>query len=446
MTATDTNSLWLRLAKGGGPAAGATAVMMLVPLLGRAYLDDNMYAAWSLIASVGTVGLLIDMGAPGLTVRLAALGEINKRRIAVLVAVSAMPSLVVGGVAAAVWPIYDSHSELGQVPHMQAMLGVTAVAGALRSALVVQASWALGNEYFLTRAAILAGQALLSIGTVWALLSTGAGISSYPLSSLLSCSAVLLIVVLQRVLRVTVTGPRCARTHYKANQLTVSFRSELAAFASTRGLAAILGLGLTQLDRWIVGAVATSSFLADYDLAARFAILPKTALLTLGLSFVHESSRRDSARSLKRLLKTLYNTSACILVLGCGMSALLMAAYLWAFRITTSDTYWWLYVVLLLSACLNALTAPGTLILAGLGQPKYELYYLIPAFVAASLGATFFIVLESTWGVVCSLAAAVAVPSAFYTVWISKPIAKFDASSREQQHILAQGEVKNVPS
>ena len=403
--------------------------MMLVPLLGRAYLDDVEYSCWALIATIGTVGLLVDMGAPSLAVRLATQNAATNRRVILMCAISAAPTVIIGVVAVLMWPQYMMISHLTAIPHMQLLLALAAIGGASRSALVIYASLALGAEDFKFRSFLLTVQALVNCGLVWLLLATGSGVVAYPLAAIVS-SVILLPPACMYWLR-----NRTRRHAWADSGESLSFRSEILRFVYARGIGAILGLSLTQLDRWAIGLVGNSAFLSDYDLAARFAVIPKTALLTLGLGFVHEAARiRDG--NLMPLYRRL-NIVTCVMLLIGALGATLFALLYFALvGVDPEKQYWILYLILIVAYSAHATTAPGVLILTGLGMPRYELYYLVPAFVCSLLSTVYFVIHRSDWGVAISISGSLAFASIVFALWVKLPISRI-SRLRSDNHTVA---------
>lgn len=397
-----TSTTLKRLAAGAIPAGISTAVVAVLPFAGRFFLDDNTYAIWALLATVGTVGLVFDFGAPALATRAAARSAVSRRQALGLSAMSASGSVLIGCVAAGVWPIYVSLTQLPEVPGMQLLLLAVAFGSGLRSIVTVGCGIALGQGRFVLRGVVLLTQAMLQIGITFLFLATGAGLISMIWGQLISAVVSVSIVGLSTG---TIAG---------VESVAVGLRAEALRFLRARGVAALIGLSFTQLDRWIVGLVATPSFLATYDVASRLASIPKIIILTLGLSYVLEAARTShTARELQALLRKLLIVNSVLLGLSFGGCALLVAVVERFQPGLVSPTFMWLFLMLGIVSFANSMTAPGVMVITGRGHPEMELTYLIPSFVVSLLALVPALMFGSVWAVALSLA----IPLTIGSVW-----------------------------
>jgi O-antigen/teichoic acid export membrane protein len=363
-----------RLASGAMPAGIATGLLAGLPFLGRAFLPSPEYAVWALVSTIATVGLVFDFGAPALATRLAASKRLGRTHLATLLLLSSMASIVIGLLAALAWPWYVNLTSLPRLPDIPIMLIAVSVGSALRSCISVYCSVALGREQFAVRGVSLLGQAIAQCAVTALSLWMGFGIASLPIGQALSTIPVLTVIALRMKIGVMAWDATESASVWK----------EVRTFFRARGIASAIGLSFTQLDRWIVGVVATPAVLADYDLAARVASIPKIAVLTLGLSYLLESARAtNNISELQRLIRKLLSYNAAILILAFGVCGIA----LWIAQPVLLKSTTQYFVPLLLALCIvsfaNSMTAPGVMVLSGLGRPQFELHYLVPAFVAS---------------------------------------------------------------
>ena len=412
----------VRLFKSGAPAAISTTLALLLPILGRFYLNDEQYAAWALIATIATIGLLIDFGGPSLAVRIAGAGPISNKRLFVLGGLSGACSLIVGIAAALVWPVYSAHIALEPPVGMQAMLLLTGVGSALRSVLIVLAAIALGRERFVSRASNLLLQVAIQCGVAWTLLAAGVGVAAMPMSILASCIPLLPIYLYD--FRAGERKHQCKEPAFAFGASRIDFMSEVKIFMAARGVASFISLAFTQVDRWLIALSADANFVANYDLAARIAVIPKTALLTLGLGFVHEAARLRLRNEVGAVLRKAYIVSLIVVV--AGSVGTLAVGYL-AFRQfgDQGDPLFMLLLTLLISSnAAHAMTAPGVLIMTGLGKPQFELVYLVPAAITGTAAGGAAVMASSVWGTALAISGSLLLWSILFSLWVPRAVVR----------------------
>jgi O-antigen/teichoic acid export membrane protein len=403
-----------RLAAGAIPAGLSTAVVAFLPFAGRFFLDDDMYAVWALLATVGTVGLVFDFGAPALATRVSAQSSVSRRQALGLAFMSASGSILVGVLASAFWPLYVKLTELPDVEHMQILLLAVGLGSGLRSVVTVGCGLALGQARFLIRGAMLLVQAIVQFLVTVALLAFGSALMSMVIGQFISALIALCIAGVS------------LRTEELERPAAVNMRDEALKFLRARGVAAVIGLSFTQLDRWIVGVVATPSFLATYDIAARLASIPKIIVLTLGLSYLFEAARSShSVKELASLLRKLVSVNAAILAASFAGCVLLILLWEYLEPGFASPTFVWLFVLLGVANFVNAMTAPGVMVLTGRGHPEVELFYLVPSVVLSSLAVIPALITGNVWAAAVGLSAPLTLGSLAFVVGQRRLLTKY---------------------
>lgn len=352
----------------GLPNLLAAALLISAPLLGRIYLSTEEYALWALVATVATVSLVLDFGAPAYVMRSIARGASASRAIRHGVLLSVGGSLGFGVLACVAWPFYVQVSGLqASDVNMRWLLLGAGIASGARAAFVVITSAQLALDDKVRRGVLILAQAALQVGLVWLLLDAGVGVASFVaamlLSSLVSCAAALLLV-----------------RHVDPRLEGDVAPGELRAFVSYRTLATVLGMALTQGDRWVLGVVASPTTLANYDTAARLASVPRVIAINLSVVLVVEAATRAGAgprlRTLHRRAVGIVGIAIAVALAVVAGSAAMLDTVL-GFALIGS---WPMFLGILAWYGANALTAPTTLIAAGTGRPQAELRYLVPCF------------------------------------------------------------------
>jgi O-antigen/teichoic acid export membrane protein len=366
MTALGSNRAQLgRLIKGGLPTIVGSGVAALVPLSGSFFLSDNDYSIWALAATLSTIFIIFDFGTTSLSTKLAAERRVSRATLFRLMAITGASPLIIGAVVAVIWPTYTSAANLAGASGRDGytLLATVAAGTILRSFGVVYASLALGRHHYRNRAAIvLVGSIAQAIVTV-TMLATGVGFLSLGWGILIG-GAIQVI-----------TGFALER---KTDSVTTDLEvgKLIIMFVKNKGLGTLLGLTATQLDRWALGLTGNHALLTDYDLATRFATMPKIALLAFGAGLVSEAAASKDPKSTVALLRTSFRTTALLYVAGSvftiGAGAILLTS-----RDAGTVALLVLFTVALAHG-FNSLTIPSGLILTGLGRPDFELRYLWP--------------------------------------------------------------------
>lgn len=358
-------SLSTRLMLGGLPAVVSAGLAAVVPLTGALFLSQDAYATWALVTTLSTIFLLFDFGAPALATKLAAEGSLNRHALVGVISLTATPPLVLGALAAAIWYPYANASGLSayEPAVVIASILIVAVGCALRSAASVFAAISLGRRHYANRAMILVAGALASaVATVWALWA-GIGLLALGLGVIANgVVGIALSMVLER--RLDESG------------VDVAVARLIRRFFISKGAATLLGLVITQLDRWALGLAGDASLLATYDLATRVIQIPKIALLALLVGLVAEAAT-TSGSALRRLWSRSTGLTVAVFVAAqvvCLPTALFLSAS------SGVRGYWPLVVGVAVAQLALTSTIPTTLILSGEGRPERELLYLVPTF------------------------------------------------------------------
>lgn len=400
-----------RMLETGLPSIVASGILLMVPLVGRMYLDAAAYSTWALLSTVVTISIVIDFGAPAYVMRMISSGFGSGRAIIQGVLLSSGGSFAIGVAVALVWPLYSAQSGFALSGRDGVLLCLFAGgSSALRAALIVLTSALLAYRRNGTRGLLILTQAALQFALTWMFLATGLGVMSLVLGAAISASILMV--------PAAITVVRCASNHaVDANsQPKTVGTTEFRRFASTKTLVTVIGLTLTQLDRWIVGGLADASLLETYDTVVRIASIPRVLAINLAFVLVAEGAKGSSrARDTYRL----WIQSSRIV----GVATLLasVGVVLVIYILDEFDSFgqeiigsWGMLLAVLVWFGMNALTAPVSLITTGEGRPGQELYYLLPCAVL-TLGAwTAGYVSGSAHILIYGAGAALAVTSAWF--------------------------------
>lgn len=363
-----------KLLQGGLASLVGSAIAAFIPFLGYFALSTSEYAIWALAATISTILMAFDFGANTAAVKLASDDTLSSRALASLLKLTMVPALGLSVLVALAWPLYSRFLSFEPAANsaQTVFLGV-GLGTALRSAGVLIASIYLGRELFALRAFVLVGGAVAQLLATWAFLSLGYGAHSLGLG--LICAG---------VAQLMIGAARGSRDLLVSQIPPDSFAvSELIrSFVKTRGAAAALGLSVTQLDRWIVGALAPPATLATYDLVVRAISVPKIILLALGTGLISAAGRMATRQELVRLWR--FGVSCNVVAMGLSTAAVVLGL-LWT---GIDGLPIWMTAALIAGHAVNALTIAPSMILLGRAQPGRELGYLVPLFILVALGAS----------------------------------------------------------
>jgi O-antigen/teichoic acid export membrane protein len=362
-----------RLIRGGTPAIIAGLMTAAVPLIGSAYLSTSSYSLWALAGTLSTLLIVLDFGSNSLATKLSSTASLSPRILVLLAAITAVPSVLLGGFAVAVWPIYTKAAQVG-VPQETALvtLSMVALGTAMRSIGSLFAAISLGRAHYKRRAAILLSGAVAQLATTYCAIEHLRTPTALGIGMIVSG----LIQILAGVL---LENPK----RMAGDESPLAISQLVWRFVRAKGFATLLSLLLTQLDRWAIGLAASDRFLATYDVVARLVLMPKVALLSIVAGLVAEAARStdlDAAQRLAFEIKKLSVASAGVVALCC--SILLLAGHQ---LLPEPESFVLISILLTAAHTSHGLTAGLTGILTGLSKPHAELLYLVPASVGAGI-------------------------------------------------------------
>ncbi|WP_050668412.1 MATE family efflux transporter [Luteipulveratus halotolerans] len=392
-----------RMVTTGLPVLVASGLLYVLPLAARPFLSDAEYATWALGAVVLSITLVFDFGATPYVLAAEGAGSLDRARFVRATVLAVLGSLAPGLVLALLWLPYSAGKDLALTgPAGSAFLLSVAAGGALRSAALVATGLMLVRGELRRRTVAVLSQALLQATVVVALLALGAGVWALPLGGVIAGAAMCLYAFRP--------FPRWERAALD----DVHFGDFLRARLGTT----TLSLSLTQLDRWVVGALVPVGLLARYDLAARLAGLPRLVVIALsGVLAADAAVNRTDRQQLSRIYRAaLRACGAVVVVLGLAT----VTAGLLVHQLSGRSLDPALLTLLVVAFSLHALTAVGTQMMSGIGVPAVEYLYLVPccALVVAIWTAAWF-----TGSHTLAVAAAptgFAVTSVVFLIWMGR--------------------------
>ncbi len=366
-------TLLVRMLRGAaGPLVGAVALFAL-PLAGAALLDTESFAFWAILSSISTVALSLDFGGVALlTARFHA--ERRRRLVLVAGALSALGAVIVGLVACMAWLLY-TNTDMGRSVPLQVALtaiGAMALASAVRSILMVYAQAALIVEDQLLRNLTTAGQALLASVITIVVLAIWHTYWALPLGWLLSGLIVL----------VPTVWMGDTRLKLREFQPTIHQDFRLTSFASVRTLSTLLGAASQQGDRWVVGAIGGPTALAAYEIAWRFAMLPRFLVqnLTIRVGADSASMMHADKEKLHRLVSLSVRLGTVVTVVA---SAAVAAGYGTYIGLLGAEPEWLLLAAMLCAFGALGIVSPFSFTGAALGRGGIDIPYLALILIAS---------------------------------------------------------------
>jgi O-antigen/teichoic acid export membrane protein len=351
-----------RLLTTGLPALTASGIIYLQPILGRSHLTDQQYGTWALGATILSMGLILDFGGTPFTLAASSAGVLTRKSLLQATTLSTGGSAAIGGLAVLAWPWYGQAHGLA-LPGLQGCLFflLIAFAAALRSVTTIGMTLLLALDRNALRASALLGQAVLQAGLLFVGLRLGWAEWILPLSSIAASLATLPFFALLRSLN----SGRVSGTQIS-----------LRRFVRAKSVFAVLSLLLTQLDRWVVGALVPAPRLAEYDVATRWAGIPRLVVFGLVGVLIAEAARigHDHER-----LRSLYRKSLLLSMLAAFASFAGTVVVVYVGGPLFGTVRWPLFLALSVAFGLHSLTSCGSQIMTGTGRPQYDLVFVIPA-------------------------------------------------------------------
>jgi O-antigen/teichoic acid export membrane protein len=357
-----------------GPLLSFVALFGL-PVLAAVALDNRDFAFWALLSTIATMALSLDFGGVALLVT-RYFAEPQQKLLLKSAGLSASGALAIGAIACICWTPY-SHTEMGRsIPATTAMAAflTMSVAAAIRSVLTVVAQAALIASQLALRNVATAGHAVAATAITSALLFTTHSYWALPLGWLASGVIVMCVVY-----------PWSRRTRASgAAEAVIVQPFKWRQFAGLRTLSTLTASVFLNADRWIIGALGGPALLAAYELAWRFAALPRFLVSSLMLRVAADTS--SLGRSDGPQLRTLLRGSTLIAAVAGLFSCAPVAAAYWAFAdITGIAPTWPMFLAILVAFTVFSVATPLSFSGAAVGNAWLDIPYAAGALAASGV-------------------------------------------------------------
>jgi O-antigen/teichoic acid export membrane protein len=359
-----------RLAAGGIGQLMATAALTALPFVGRAYLTTGDFAFWTLLVTVASTTVVLDFGGTPLIMMAQDRVQSLPKLLAASIGLSCMGSLLIGAIAFVAWVFYSKSQSSITFAFGASQIAWVTLGGVVRSIVACIGASALVDNRMRARTAILGTQAALQVAITWLLLGLGVHAAAFALGLVISSTATCIaaLPVMAAIVKSHIPGP------YASPMLP---GERLRTFLGWRTAAILLGAVITQADRWVIGAIAGATLLANYEIAYRIATLPKVVALAIGVGITSEAARAEAEPG---ALQQLYHHSlriivAQILVFACVITPLGLFVGGLIHHVTVHGILV-MAVTLAIAHAINGATAPGTYMCLGIGKPIWEVPYL----------------------------------------------------------------------
>lgn len=351
-----------------GPLLSFVALFAL-PLVGALALPANKFAFWALLASISTIALSLDFGGTAL---LTAQWYFSPRAAGLWrsMLLSVVGSSVVCIVAILAWMGLASSSfqgTVGLVEGSAAILCMTSAA-AIRSILMVLAQAALLEGWIGVRNLATAGHAAAAVTITFIWLFVDASFWALPMGWLVSGVVMVPGCVIWFAIRAR-SHPHVVRGHQ-----ALRWRQ----FAGLRTLNTVVASAVLQGDRWIIALIGGPAWLALYEVAWRFAALPRILVQALSLQTGAEVApmTRDDAADLMHIVK---RSTVVVIVAGTAAAGVSATAY-WVFTdIAGQPADPWLFTMMVIAFTALAATSPLSYAGTAAGRPGIDLPYALAA-------------------------------------------------------------------
>lgn len=379
-----------RMASGAmGPLLSFIALFAL-PLSGAVFLNTENFAFWAILSSISTIALSLDFGGVALlTTRYHA--EARRPLLIRSAALSALGAVIVGLVATGVWWATEASIVSSALPLMETLAAiiVMSMASMVRSVLMVIAQAALLADDLRLRNIVTAGHAVAaSLLTIVLLVSTRS-FWALPLGWLIS-----------GLLLLAPTG--FLVWHRLANDGAIPMLSQPirgGRFALLRTLATLCGAVLLQSDKWIIGAIGGPGALAIYEVAWRFANLPRFLVQNLAVRVGTDGSSLASEDS-ERLRALLRHSTVICVVVAAAASLAVAGLYLTFTWSTDLDASPMLFSAMVITFSALSLTAPWSFAGVALGRAGVDIPYVTVALFVELVGVIAAVLLGNVWSFV----------------------------------------------
>lgn len=414
-----------RLLTTGLPALTASGIIYLQPILGRSHLTDQQYGTWALGATILSMGLILDFGGTPFTLAASSAGVLTRRSLLQAIALSTGGSAAVGGLAVIGWPWYGRAHGLA-LPGLEGCFFflLVAFAASLRSVTAIGMTLLLALDRNRLRGFGLLGQAILQAGLLFVGLRIGWAEWILPLSSIIASLATL---------------PLFGLVHSLNSGAVSGARISLRRFVGAKSAYAILSLMLTQLDRWVVGALVPAPTLAAYDVATRWAGIPRLVVFGLVGVLIAEAARigHDHVR-----LHALYRKSLLLSALAVIATFVCTLVFVFAGEPFFGAVPWPLFFALSVAFGLHSLTSCGSQIMTGTGHPQYDLVFVIPACLLASATWLTAAVTHNQTLAVAGVVVALTLWSPVFVITVDRVLSRAGQQGRHRARVPAGDQIR----
>jgi hypothetical protein len=367
----------------GWTAAGTltvSAIGIVTPVAGLLMVDDAARTVWVLMATVISVGVSVDFGIPDYVATFSQ--EVDPRARRSLLrrcsVVTGFGSALVAAIGSILWLALPAIREGESFSSASGALlfGTAGAAAAARSVVQVHASALQARRRIAARNLLLVGQAAAQLAFTLVLLGLSGSPFSLPLATAVS-SLVAFVVV--RPGRTTATDPTTTPPDLHI--------PDLARYARNRFSVGLLGLTLTQGDRWIAAALTSGTNVVPLlDVAQRFSQPVKMIAIAAATASANQyGALRRRTSELKAFLRKMQMVTVAVCV---AMAIAGSLSYLGFLRLTDVDRFAgasWLAILPLLGV-VHAATANPVSALVARGRTDIEVRATVLSFGFAVLG------------------------------------------------------------
>lgn len=369
-----------------GPLLSFLALFAL-PLIGAIMLPTTEFAFWALLATVSTVALSLDFGGAAL---LASRYHFAPRFavFAQSCLLSVVGALIVGLVAVLIWIPLEQGSFSGTTSFAEgaAAIGVMTLAAAARSVLIVVAQAGLLETWSAIRNVALAGHASVAVLATLVLLIVAPSYWALPMGWLISGAIFVPLCLVWLLLR----SRRSPHVIKGTNDLN------WARFAGLRTLNTIVASIVLQGDRWVVAIIGGPVWLALYEVAWRFAALPRTLIQALALHISADVAPMTRGQE-DELMDVVRRSTTVLAIVGAASSVVVGVFYVVFTELSGEAGDLRLFSVMVVAFTALALTAPLSIAGTSAGRPGIDLPYALVALVGSSIFALVGAWMDNTW-------------------------------------------------
>jgi hypothetical protein len=238
----------------------------------------------------------------------------------------------------------------------------------------VVAQAALVASQLALRNVATAGHAFAAAATTAVLLFTMHSFWALPLGWLVS-GVLMLCIVFPWAWRTRAAGPA---------QAAIVQPFKWRQFVGLRTLSTVIGSLYLNADRWIIGALSGPALLAAYELAWRFAALPRFLVSNLVVRVGADAS--SLTQSDGQRLGALVRGATVIAGVAGSLSCLPVAAAYWIFvSFMGADPHWPIFVAMLMAFTVFGVATPLSISGAAVGNAWIDIPYALGALVTSGI-------------------------------------------------------------